>query len=141
MGADDFRFSVEVEVELADTDLGAVVYYGRYSRFVDVAAIAYRRQLGIPPLGPDGHLFVVRRYEMEYISSARFGDVVTVRLRTARLGRTSHELEAELSVGEGDDEQRMAAGRAVIVGVNGYGGRPSRVPDEVADPIRRFEGL
>lgn len=137
MQIDDFRFSHEIAVEIGDTDLGGVVYYGRYSRFVDAAAVAYRAMLGIPPLGPDGHLFVVRKLEIEYLSSARFGDTVQVGLRTEAVGRTSHELAA-LLVRDGQD---VASARAVIVGVNGYGGRPSRVPSSVADPIRNFEGL
>ena len=58
-----FRFSAVSRVDVAETDLGAVVYYGRYVHHVDRAVIAYRRHVGIPPLGPDGHLFVVRRLE------------------------------------------------------------------------------
>lgn len=137
MGIEDFRFWHEITVEIGDTDLGGVVYYGRYARFVDAAAVAYRTMLGIPPLGPDEHLFVVRRLEVDYLSSARFGDTIEVGLRAEAVGRTSHELNAVL-MREG---QRVAAARAVIVGVNGYGGRPTRVPSEIADAIRTFEGL
>ncbi len=137
MEIDDFRFRLDVEVEIGDTDLGGVVYYGRYARFVDAAAVAYRRQLGIPPLGPDGHLFVVRRLEIDYLSSARFGDTVQVGVRTTKVGHTSHELEALLV----RDGRPVASARAVIVGVDGYGGRPSRFPAGLADAIRAFEGL
>jgi acyl-CoA thioester hydrolase len=134
-----FRFSISTRVEIADTDLGAVVYYGRYPHFLDRALIAYRRQLGIPALGPDGHLFVVRRLEIEYLSSARFDDELVVWVRTARIGRSSHTMEFRI-----DDASSAAAvltAREVIVGVSAYeGGRPTRIPAGMRDPISAFEG-
>ena len=87
--ADGFGFAVSTRVEIADTDLGGVVYYGNYARLLDRALMAYRRELGIPELGPAGHLFVVRHLACDYRRSARFGDELTVRIRTARVGRSS----------------------------------------------------
>ncbi len=130
-------------VDIADTDLGAVVYYGRYVHYVDRAVVEYRRHLGIPPLGPQGHLFVVRSLTVSYQSSARFDDVVEVFVRTSRLGRTSHTHEARI-------ERAMPAGDGLllaeieltVVGITSYqAGRPSRIPEAMRNVITDFEGL
>jgi acyl-CoA thioester hydrolase len=134
-----FRFALETSVEIADTDLGGVVYFGSYPRLFDRGLLAYRRKLEIPPLGPAGHLFVVRQLTVEYLRAARFGDTLTIRVRTARLGRSSHLMAFRL-----DDAATgavLASAEQTIVGVAGYdGGRPTRLPDELVARIAGFEG-
>lgn len=138
-----FRLAVRTRVDVSDTDLGGVVYYARYPHFIDRAAMAYRRHLGIPLLGPPGHLFVVRSLDVDYRSSARFDDPLAVLVRTARLGRTSHTME--VAVTRADEEGRpgrlLVGARLVIVGVSDYDApRPTRMPGEVGERIRAFEG-
>jgi len=138
-GGDEFRFALDTSVEIADTDLGGVVYFGSYPRLFDRGLLAYRRQLDIPALGPEGHLFVVRRLTIEYLRSARFGDALTVRVRTARLGRSSHTMA--YAIENAATGAVLATADQTIVGVSGYeGGRPTRVPDELVARIAGFEG-
>ena len=73
-----FHYGFRCRVDLADTDLGKVVYYARYPHYLDRGVIEYRRHLGIPSLGPEGHLFVVASLQVDYRSSARFDDRVEV---------------------------------------------------------------
>lgn len=136
-----FRFSARSRVDIAETDLGAVVYYARYPHHIDRAVLAYRRHLGIPPLGPDGHHFVVRSLHVDYLASARFDDEVEAFVRVSDLGRSSHTMEARLErVGEGDAGVPLATATLVLVGLAGYGGRPSRVPEAMRAAIEGFEG-
>lgn len=135
-----FRFSARSRVEVADTDLGGVVYYGRYAHLLDRAILAYRRHLGIPGLGPDGHLFVVRSLSVEYRVSAVFDDQVETFVRVARLGRSSHIVEGRLER-MGDRPEHLADARAVIVGVREYLGRPTRMPADMTGAIAAFEGI
>lgn len=136
-----YRFSAPSRVEIADTDLGAVVYYGRYPLHIDRGVLAYRRHLGVPVLGPEGHLFVVRRLEVEYRSSARFDEELEVFVRTAELGRTSHSAQVVIARPGEDGPVPVAEARLVIVGLAEYGGRPSRMPDAMRQAIAAFEGL
>jgi acyl-CoA thioester hydrolase len=137
-----FRFAVRSRVEIADTDLGAVVYYGRYPHHVDRGVVAYRRALGIPPLGPDGHLFVVRSMHIDYRSSARFDDELDVSVRTAEIGRTSHTTEVRIErIGAGGGREHVVDARLVVVGLSEYGGRPSRMPDDMRRALEEFEGI
>jgi YbgC/YbaW family acyl-CoA thioester hydrolase len=136
--ADAFGFAVSTRVEIADTDLGGVVYYGNYARLLDRALMAYRRNLEIPELGPDGHLFVVRHLACDYRRSARFGDELIVRIRTARVGRSSHTIAYRIEDAATGDV--VATAEQVIVGVSGYeGGRPTRVPEDLAARLQAFE--
>lgn len=137
-----FRLAVRTRVDVSDTDLGGVVYYARYPHFIDRAAMAYRRHLGIPLLGPPGHLFVVRSLEVDYRASARFDDPLAVLVRTAALGRSSHTMEIRVTrADDGGPGAVLVQARQVIVGVSDYEApRPTRMPGEVSERIRAFEG-
>lgn len=137
-----FRFSARSRVDIAETDLGAVVYYARYPHHIDRAVLAYRRHLGIPALGPPGHLFVVRSLLIDYHSSARFDDEVEVFVRVAELGRSSHAIAVRMErSGEEGGAVHLADARLVLVGLGEYGGRPSRIPEPMRTAIAGFEGL
>lgn len=134
-----YRFALDTRVEIADTDLGGVVYFGSYPRLFDRGLLAYRRHLGIPVLGPEGHLFVVRRLTIDYLRSARFDDTLTIRVRTAELGRSSHRVAYRLE--HAATGTVLATAEQTIVGVSSYdGGRPTRVPEDLAARIAGFEG-
>lgn len=135
-----YRFSARSVVDVADTDLGAVVYYGRYPVHIDRAVLAYRAHLGIPPLGPPGHLFVVRSLTVDYLASARFGDLVEAFVRTTELGRSSHTMELRLERA-GPEPAHVGDARLTLVGLGSYGGRPSRMPEVMRDAIAAFDGL
>ena len=79
--------------------------------------LAYRRHVGIPPLGPDGRLFVVRRLEVNYRAPARFGDEVEAFVRVAHLGRSSHRYEVRLERLSGGPPGHLADAVLTVVGV------------------------
>ena len=133
-----FRFRLRTPIEIVDTDLGGIVYYGRYSVLADRGVVAYRRHLGIPALGVDGHSFVVRRMEVDYLSPARFEEAVDVWVRTPEIGRTSHV--NEVAINDAETGQPRCRLRVVLVGVAGYEvSRPTRVPEDLAARLRAFE--
>ena len=136
-----FRFSARSRVDVAETDLGAVVYYARYPHHIDRAVIAYRRHLGIPVLGPPGHLFVVRSLQIDYRASARFDDEIEAFVRVAELGRSSHTMQVRMERIDEAGGAHIADASLVLVGLGEYGGRPSRVPDPMREAIASFEGL
>jgi acyl-CoA thioester hydrolase len=136
-----FRFSARSRVDVAETDLGAVVYYARYPHHIDRAVFAYRRHLGIPVLGPEGHLFVVRSLHLDYRASARFDDEIESFVRVSELGRSSHTMQIRMERAGGADGAHLADASLVLVGLGEYGGRPSRIPDAMRAAIAGFEGL
>ncbi len=135
-----FRFSARSRVDIAETDLGAVLYYARYPHHVDRAVLAYRRHVGVPLLGPPGHLFVIRSLEVDYRASAHFDEELEVFVRVSELGRTSHAVEARIERAGPGEPEHVADARLMVVGLSEYGGRPTRVPAPMRDAIAAFEG-
>lgn len=132
-----FGFAARTRVEISETDLGAVVYYGSYPRIVDRAILAFRRHLGVPLLGPPGHMFMVRRLELDYRSSARFDDLLEVHVRIGRLRRASHAIEARIDALSGEDARHVADATLEIVGVRAETMRLSPIPAELAEALER----
>jgi acyl-CoA thioester hydrolase len=131
-----FRYSLRTRAEFADTDMAGVVYYGRFAHLCDRASVAYRRHLGIPAMGAPGHLFVVRAFECEYRAPLLFDEPIEVFIRTSAIGRTSHTSRLRV---EGDGGRHVADITQVLVGLEGYGGVPSPVPESMRAGIEAFE--
>lgn len=73
------RFPVRVYYE--DTDLGQVVYYANYLRFIERARSEWLRAGGIDQLAlmqRNGIAFVARRVNADYLSPARYDDLLDV---------------------------------------------------------------
>lgn len=129
-----------MRVDFADTDAGGILYYGRFSRYVDRAVFDYRRAAGVPLLGEPGHLFVVRSMGVDYHSSLRFDDDLEVFVRTSRVGTTSHSLDIRIERIEPDGALHVADARATIVGVESHGGGGSTpMPAGMRAALEAFE--
>ncbi|MFT7105775.1 MAG: acyl-CoA thioester hydrolase [Yoonia sp.] len=72
------RFPVRVYYE--DTDLAGVVYYANYLKFIERARSEWLRDLGIDQvqMKADGFVFAVRRVEADYLSPAKYDDMLAV---------------------------------------------------------------
>lgn len=73
------RFPIRVYYE--DTDLGQIVYYANYLKFIERGRSEWLRAAGVDQqrLLDEAHLaFVVRRVEADYLSPARFDDQLEV---------------------------------------------------------------
>lgn len=73
------RFPIRVYYE--DTDLGQVVYYANYLKFIERGRSEWLRELGIDQqrlIRDEGLAFVVRRVEADYLRPARFDDTLEV---------------------------------------------------------------
>ena len=70
-----------LRVYYEDTDLAGIVYYANYLKFIERARSEWIRGLGIDQSslrGEAGLVFAVRRVVADYVSPARFDDVLTV---------------------------------------------------------------
>ena len=134
-----FRFSARARVDVSDTDMFGIVYYGRFLPYFDGAVIAYRRHLGIELTGPPGHNFVVRHVAVSYRESAVFDDALEVFVRTARIGRTSHAIQYRVERLGSPEPVHIADGEVIFVGID-----PGRRATPAPEPLRRaivgFEG-
>ena len=76
--------SMNIRVYYEDTDLGGVVYYANYLRFIERARSEWIRELGIDQIkmrDEDEAIFVVTKIKADYLSPARFDDILRVDTR------------------------------------------------------------
>ena len=73
--------SMDIRVYYEDTDLGGVVYYANYLRFIERARSEWIRDLGINQnkmRNEEQAVFVVTKLKADYLSPAHFDDMLTV---------------------------------------------------------------
>lgn len=82
-------FSILVRIYYEDTDVGGVVYYANYLRFIERARTEWLRGAGFELADIQRDLqavFVVRRVEADYHAPAVLGNLVTVSAEPTEVG-------------------------------------------------------
>lgn len=120
--------SFPIRVYYEDTDMGGVVYYANYLRYIERARSDWVRTLGIDQnaMRDDGVVWVVRRVEAEYLSTAKFEDELTV--ETTMTAVTTARLVMDQVVRRGDQVIFTASVTAACINA---GGKPVRLPAEI----------
>jgi len=73
--------SMNIRVYYEDTDLGGVVYYANYLRFIERARSEWIREIGIDQIkmrDDEKIIFVVTKLKADYLVPANFDDVLTI---------------------------------------------------------------
>jgi acyl-CoA thioester hydrolase len=100
-----FRWPVRVYYE--DTDLGGVVYYANYLKFLERARSEWLRHLGISQtrlLESERLLFAITAVDIRYLKPARFEDELTVTVELERLRRASMSFRQAIHRGDTEGE-------------------------------------
>ena len=82
-------FSIPVRIYYEDTDVGGVVYYANYLRFIERARTEWLRAAGfeLDDIQRDlKAVFVVRRVEADYHAPALLGNLITVTAEPTEVG-------------------------------------------------------
>ena len=109
--------SVRVQVAWGDCDPAGIVFYPRFYAWMDTVSHVLAREMGISreamlPPGSDLLGFPVVGTQAQYLTPARMDDLLEVRTRVARLGRSSLSLRHEIVRLEPDgSETPIAHGR------------------------------
>ncbi len=109
------NFSIKVRVYYEDTDVGGVVYYANYLRYLERARTEWLRAAGyeLDQIQRDLlAIFVVRRVEADYHSPAKLGDIVTVTCEPLKVGHSKLIVNQRVSraqVSPGADELLFSA--------------------------------
>ncbi len=100
-------FEWRVRIYYEDTDLGGVVYYANYLRYLERARSEWLRALGVSQsrlLADSRVLFAVTSVSIRYLSPARFEDLLVVTSELTRLQRASmtfaQQIRRESAAGE-----------------------------------------
>jgi acyl-CoA thioester hydrolase len=133
-----FRYAAYQRVGFSDTDAQAVVYYGRYLPYFDVARTEYHRHLGAIDIRGE---FAMRASAVEYHAPARFDDLLEIFVRLERIGTTSVTYDyAAYGLFDGKPDVLMATAKQTVVLIALADRGPVPVPDSFRDRVNAFEG-
>ena len=124
------HFSWPVRVYYEDTDLGGVVYYANYLKFMERARTEWLRVLGFEQtaLARDhGVVFVVCSLAIDYLKPAAFNDELAVTVELEKLGAGQIVLMQRIARGA----EALATASVRIACVNTATFRPVRIPGPV----------
>lgn len=124
---------IPIRVYYEDTDLAGIVYYANYLKFIERGRTDWLRDLRIDQNAlkdGEGIVFAVRRVEADYLSPARFDDLLTVETDLQQL--TAARIVVDQRVLRGD--QVLFTARVTIACLT-PAGRPARIPDIVRKAI------
>jgi acyl-CoA thioester hydrolase len=133
------NFTWPVRVYYEDTDLGGVVYYANYLKFMERARTEWLRALGFEQtaLARDhGMVFVVSSLAIDYLKPAAFNDELAVTVELEKLGAGQIMLMQRIT--RGADE--LATAHVRIACVNTATFRPVRMPSSLSDCLHRPPG-
>jgi len=123
-------FSWPVRVYYEDTDLGGVVYYANYLKFMERARTEWLRALGFEQTAlvrDHGAVFVVSSLAIDYLKPAAFNDELTATVELEKLGAVQITLKQRIARGA----ESLATASVRIACVNTATFRPVRIPAPV----------
>jgi 4-hydroxybenzoyl-CoA thioesterase len=138
--------SVRVQVGWGDCDPAGIVFYPRFYAWMDTVSHVLAREMGIPresmiPPGSDMYGFPVVGTQAQYLNPARMDDLLEVRTRVARIGRSSLALRHEIVRIEPDgSETPIATGREdrVFISHQPSGLQAQEITPHMRDVLARF---
>ncbi|MDG1707747.1 MAG: tol-pal system-associated acyl-CoA thioesterase [Emcibacteraceae bacterium] len=129
------HFSIRVYYE--DTDLGGVVYYANYLKFMERARSEMLRKLGIDQAemleynDPEDVSFVVKRAEIDFNSPAKYDDQLVVKTGIIKVGGASLLIRQDIT----KEGQILVTGniKAASIGIEG---KAKRLPKAVKEKLK-----
>ncbi len=124
-------------VHYEDVDMGAVVYHANYLRFIERARSDALAEAGVDQgaMRAAGLVFVVTRIEADFLSPARYGDMIRVETEATETRGASATL-AQAVFREGTPLFRAR----VVFACMTIKGRPVRLPAEARAALAAMEG-
>lgn len=126
---------MQIRVYYEDTDLGGVVYYANYLKFCERARSDAFFQIGKNPIFKNGH-FVVKKLTANYISSAKFGDILDVRNSLLQMKSASFRLQQTIY-----KEEKKVFEMEVTLAYVTFEGKPQKIDTQSVQLIEKMYGV
>lgn len=133
-----FTFAYEKRVHWAEVDPQWVVFNANYLAFADIAFTEYLRALGLGfpnPVSEDGSEIFAVGSEVSWRRPARFDDLLTLKVRVARFGRSSFTAEVVMLRGD----ELLCDVRTTYANAAPDGSRSLPLPERFVAAVERFE--
>ncbi len=135
-----YPFMTEIRVRLSETDAVGIVYFGSFSTYMDVGRMDYLNHLGLTRLdGPVRDLIpgAVVNAQLNFLSPARYNDILLLHVRVARIGKTSYTFH--FLIQDKRSPRVIATGQLTLAWL-GQDFKPVPIPEEFRSAIEAFEG-
>ncbi|QLG50777.1 acyl-CoA thioesterase [Natrinema halophilum] len=129
------EFTVDVSARYRDLDPMNHVNHAVYASYLETGRTTYLREIGGIDSGTIS--FVIVNLEISYERPITIDDDPTIALAVTGLGESSCTMDYEIRV----DGDIAATAETTIVHVDPESGRPSPIPDGVAQRIREYEAI
>jgi len=115
------RDTIEVRIYYEDTDCGGVVYYANYLKYFERARTQYLEERGLSVAGlmKEDTVFVVVHAEVDYRSSARYGDWLVIETVISEMTAASFTFSHVIR--ERESRRVVVEGSAKLAAVHGKG--------------------
>ena len=119
----------ETRIYYGDTDAGGMVYYANYLKYFEKSWFEYlvARGLSLAEWEEKGIFFIIKRVEVDYIASARYGEIIQVQTDVAHVTKASFTFQHRVILK--DTGKLLAEGKNQMVCITKEG-KPRRLPEE-----------
>ncbi|MCJ7546369.1 MAG: acyl-CoA thioesterase [Deltaproteobacteria bacterium] len=126
----------ETRIYYGDTDAGGVIYYANYLRYFEKSWFEYlaARGLSLVEWEKEGIFFIIKRVEVDYISPARYGEIIEVQTDVSEVTRASFTFYHRVILK--DTSRLIAEGKNQMVWISAEG-KLRRFPPEF---LQRLQG-
>ena len=121
------EFSIPVRVYIEDTDVGGIVFYANYLKFMERARTESMRHAGVnldQLHRQHRRLFVVRSMVIDYHLPARYDDLLTVSANIMTFRPASIEMDQSIH----RDDERLISSTVRLACVDADSFMPSAIP-------------
>ena len=132
----------KIRVYYEDTDKMGVVYYGNYARYYEIGRTEMIRDLGFTykQMEDQGILLPARSLKINYLKSAYYDDLLTVRTIVDTIPKVKFPIKTEIYNEKGE---LINSGEVVLVFFSAFSNKPVAAPKFFIDEMNRLfnEGL
>jgi acyl-CoA thioester hydrolase len=137
-----FKHETQLRVRNYEVDWQGIVHNAIYLQYFEVGRIEYLKHIGmnldLNSIRQDSRVVLVRN-EVDYKSSARFDDVLTIRTRVSYIRNTSFGFEGIIE--ESASKRVVSENIAIHVWLHPRSGEPVTVGEHFRKAVMKFEGV
>ncbi|PHN92471.1 thioesterase [Maribacter sp. 6B07] len=125
---------ISFRIRYSETDQMGVVYHGNYAQYLELARVEWLRLLGISykSMEEGGIMLPVISLSIKYLKSAKYDDLVTVKVILTKKPAVRIEFDYEMTNEAGE---LLATANTVLVFMDMKRNRPTKCPQILLDKL------
>jgi len=129
--------TIHERIRYAETDQMGFCHHSRYAVFFEMGRTEWLRKAGIAykTLEQSGILLPVVHMETKFYHPARYDDPISITTWPASIGAASVVFETDIYISE--NSKKITSGKIKLASVNAETGKPSPMPKEITEIIKK----